>query len=224
VSLVVAGNFLSSQGRREDALRCFARASQAAPRYAYPLSLSGAELALLDRREEARAAYRAAVTVDPRHYRSWCGLAQLCEGAAGAAQAQSYATIAARTHPNSAAVRIALGKTLAARGLLDDAAKVFDQVSILRHMPLAARKHPPSTHVSGSLHTRSRMRTHVPPCFDSFFRPLLLYSVGAGTGSPFGNGTAADRAGFTPPGPARARDRGSARGPDAGSRRARAAR
>ncbi len=71
VSLVVVGNFLSSQGRRSDALRLFTRAAAAAPRYAYPHSLRGAELALLDRREEAKQAYREAVAIDPRHYRSW---------------------------------------------------------------------------------------------------------------------------------------------------------
>ena len=133
VTLVVTGNFLSFQRRRPDALALFARAAAAAPRYAYPHSLRGAELALLDRRGEARQAYRAALAVDPRHYRAWCGLAALCEGAAEAAQAQSYATVAARTHPNSAAVRIALGKTLVARGALEDAAKVFDQVRGAKH-------------------------------------------------------------------------------------------
>jgi tetratricopeptide (TPR) repeat protein len=71
------GNALSRQGRHEEAVRAFERATAIDPSLAIAHSNRGASLLALRRLDEAEAAYRLALAVDPTLVTSRASLAAI---------------------------------------------------------------------------------------------------------------------------------------------------
>ncbi|KAF9286016.1 anaphase-promoting complex subunit cdc27 [Mortierella alpina] len=67
------GNAYSRRHENDQALKCFQRAIQLHDRFAYAHTLSGHEYADLEEYDKAQTEYRAAMSIDPRHYYAWYG-------------------------------------------------------------------------------------------------------------------------------------------------------
>ena len=57
--------------------KCFKRASQLDPKFAYAFTLQGHEHITNEEYDKAQAAYRMAITADNRHYNAWYGLGKV---------------------------------------------------------------------------------------------------------------------------------------------------
>lgn len=67
------GNTFSLQRDHDQALKCFKRATQVDPQFAYAFTLQGHEHVANEEYDKAMQAYRNAVNVDNRHYNAWYG-------------------------------------------------------------------------------------------------------------------------------------------------------
>lgn len=73
------GNSFSLQREHEQAVKCFKRATQLDPRFAYGFTLQGHEHVANEEFDKALHAYRCAISADSRHYNGWYGLGQVYE-------------------------------------------------------------------------------------------------------------------------------------------------
>ena len=73
------GNSFSLQRDHDQALKCFKRATQLQPKFAYGFTLQGHEHVSNEEYEKALLAYRKAIGVDHRHYNGWYGLGRVYE-------------------------------------------------------------------------------------------------------------------------------------------------
>jgi anaphase-promoting complex subunit 3 len=71
-SWVALGNCFSLQKEPDEAMRCFRRASQLEPAYAYAHTLSGHEAVSMEEYDRALAFFQTAVRIDKRHFNAWC--------------------------------------------------------------------------------------------------------------------------------------------------------
>ena len=75
----VVGNSFSLQREHDQAVRCFRRATQLDPRFAYAFTLQGHEHVANEEFDKALFAYRCAISANNRHYNGWYGLGQVFE-------------------------------------------------------------------------------------------------------------------------------------------------
>ena len=108
----VVGNSFSLQRDHDNALRCFQRATQLAPRLAYAHTLAGHEHAANEEHEQALAAYRRGMAADPRHYNAWYGLGRVYERQGQYALAEQHYAQAARINPTNAVLLCCVGGVL----------------------------------------------------------------------------------------------------------------
>ncbi|KAG8531398.1 uncharacterized protein KY384_003027 [Bacidia gigantensis] len=73
------GNSFSLQRDHDQAIRCFKRATQLDPTFAYAHTLQGHELIQNEEYDKAMSSYRAAITAENRHYNAWYGLGRVFE-------------------------------------------------------------------------------------------------------------------------------------------------
>ena len=73
------GNSFSLQRDHDQAVKCFKRATQLDPKFAYGFTLQGHEHVANEEFDKALHAYRCAISVDNRHYNGWYGLGQVYE-------------------------------------------------------------------------------------------------------------------------------------------------
>lgn len=66
------GNAFSLGREPDEAMRCFRRAAQLAPGYAYAQTLSGHEAVNMEEYDRAVAFFQTAVRIDKRHFNAWC--------------------------------------------------------------------------------------------------------------------------------------------------------
>ena len=67
------------QREHEQAVKCFRRATQLDPKFAYAYTLQGHEHVANEEFDKALYAYRCAIAADSRHYNGWYGLGQVYE-------------------------------------------------------------------------------------------------------------------------------------------------
>ena len=67
------GNCFSLQSEHEQALKCFQRAIDLEPSYAYAHTLAGHELIASEQLDKAQVCFRNALRVNRRHYNAWFG-------------------------------------------------------------------------------------------------------------------------------------------------------
>jgi len=70
----IVGNCFSLQREHEQAIRCFRRAVQISPSFAYAYTLMAHEYTATEKYDKAIQMYERAIAVDCRHYNAWFGL------------------------------------------------------------------------------------------------------------------------------------------------------
>lgn len=96
------GNSFSLARDHDQALRCFKRATQLSPRFAYGYTLQGHEHVSNEEYDKALLAYRRAVAADQRHYNGWYGLGKVYEKLGKYDMAEKHYRFAVNINPNNA--------------------------------------------------------------------------------------------------------------------------
>jgi anaphase-promoting complex subunit 3 len=78
ISWLVMGNAMSCNGEHEMAVKCFKRCIALDPEYAMAHTLCGLEYVLLEDLEQASVSLERAVCINPRDYKAWYGLGDIC--------------------------------------------------------------------------------------------------------------------------------------------------
>lgn len=76
---VALGNAFSLQREHDQAIKCFTRATQLDPKFAYAFTLQGHEHISNEEFDKASYAYRCAISANNRHYNGWYGLGKVYE-------------------------------------------------------------------------------------------------------------------------------------------------
>ncbi|KAJ1980398.1 anaphase-promoting complex subunit cdc27 [Dimargaris xerosporica] len=106
------GNCLSLQRKPLQALRCFERAIQLDPTFAYGYTLSGHEhMSYQQDWEQAQRCFRMALQLDPRHYNAWYGLGMVYQQCEQHAQAETHFQRALAICPTNPVLLCCLGMT-----------------------------------------------------------------------------------------------------------------
>ncbi|KAI8938483.1 hypothetical protein NX059_004375 [Plenodomus lindquistii] len=106
------GNASSLDRQHDDAVKCFARATQLDPKFAYAFTLQGHEHVANEEFDKAMAAYRNAIAADNRHYNGWYGLGGVYERLGKYEVAEKHYRAAAQINPNNAMILVRIGLVL----------------------------------------------------------------------------------------------------------------
>ena len=106
------GNSFSLQRDHDQALKCFKRATQLDPKFAYAYTLQGHEHIGNEEYEKAMQAFRAAISADNRHYNAWYGLGKVFEKQGKYAFAEQHYRTAASINPTNAVLITCIGSVL----------------------------------------------------------------------------------------------------------------
>jgi anaphase-promoting complex subunit 3 len=103
------GNANSLDQQHDDAIKCFSRATQLDPKFAYAFTLQGHEHVTNEEYEKAMAAFRGAISADCRHYNGWYGLGTVFEKMGKLDFAEKHYRKAAEINPNNATILVKIG-------------------------------------------------------------------------------------------------------------------
>lgn len=103
------GNASSLDRQHDDAVKCFARATQLDPKFAYAFTLQGHEHVANEEFDKAMAAYRNAISADNRHYNGWYGLGNVFERLGKYEVAERHYRAASQINPNNAMILVRIG-------------------------------------------------------------------------------------------------------------------
>ncbi|KAL9129588.1 MAG: hypothetical protein Q9217_002008 [Psora testacea] len=106
------GNSFSLQRDHDQALKCFKRATQLDPSFAYAYTLQGHEHIANEEYDKALSAYRASITAENRHYNAWYGLGMVYERQGKYAVAEHHYRTAASINPTNAVLITCIGVLL----------------------------------------------------------------------------------------------------------------
>ncbi|KAK1599017.1 tetratricopeptide [Colletotrichum navitas] len=106
------GNAWSLAREHEMALRCFKRATQLNPKFAYAFTLQGHEHVANEEYERALGAFRKAVTADRRHYNAYYGIGQVFEKLGNHEKAYVHFHTASDINPTNAVLICRIGAIL----------------------------------------------------------------------------------------------------------------
>ncbi|CCF34780.1 tetratricopeptide [Colletotrichum higginsianum] len=106
------GNAWSLAREHELALRCFKRATQLNPKFAYAFTLQGHEHVANEEYEKALGAFRKAVAADRRHYNAYYGIGQVFEKLGNHEKAYVHFHTASDINPNNAILICRIGVIL----------------------------------------------------------------------------------------------------------------
>ena len=106
------GNSNSLARKHDAALKCFKRATQLDPKFAYAFTLQGHEHVANEEYDKALYAYRAAVAADHRHYNAWYGLGKVFEKQGKYSFAEQHYRTAASINPTNAVLVCCIGVVL----------------------------------------------------------------------------------------------------------------
>jgi anaphase-promoting complex subunit 3 len=111
-SWVAIGNSFSLRRDHDQALKCFKRATQLNPSYAYAFALQGHEHVSNEEYDKALASYRNGVAADHRHYNSWYGLGKVYEKQGKYEMAEQHYRTAAAINPTNPVLLLCIGGVL----------------------------------------------------------------------------------------------------------------
>lgn len=103
------GNSFSLNRDHDQAIKCFKRATQLDPKFAYAYTLQGHEHIFNEEYEKAHAAFRRAVGAENRHYNAWYGLGLVYERQGKYDFAEQHYRIAASINPTNAHLICCIG-------------------------------------------------------------------------------------------------------------------
>ena len=103
------GNASSINGQHDEAVKCFSRATQLDPKFAYAFTLQGHEHVANEEFDKAMAAYRNAISADNRHYNGWYGLGNVYERLGKYEVAEKHYRAAAEINQNNAMLLVRVG-------------------------------------------------------------------------------------------------------------------
>lgn len=103
------GNSFSLQRDHDQALKCFKRATQLDPKFAYGFTLQGHEHVANEEYDKAMDAYRHGLSADSRHYNAWYGLGKVYEKMGKYDFAETHYRRAARINPTNAVLICCIG-------------------------------------------------------------------------------------------------------------------
>lgn len=106
------GNASSLACEHEQALRCFKRAIQLQPGFAYAYTLQGHEHVEKEEYDKALVAYRSAIVADKRHYNAYYGIGMVFEKLGNYDKAMSHYRTALMIHPAHAVLICCVGTVL----------------------------------------------------------------------------------------------------------------
>ncbi len=106
------GNSFSLQRDHDQALKCFKRATQLDPKFAYAFTLQGHEHVANEEYDKALAAYRSSVAAENRHYNAWYGLGRVFEKQGKYEFAEQHYRTAATINPTNAVLVCCIGVVL----------------------------------------------------------------------------------------------------------------
>ena len=106
------GNSFSLQRDHDQALKCFKRATQLDPKFAYAFTLQGHEHVANEEYDKALAAYRSSIAAESRHYNAWYGLGKVFEKQGKYDLAEQHYRIAAGINPTNAVLVCCIGVVL----------------------------------------------------------------------------------------------------------------
>lgn len=106
------GNAWSLARDPEQALKCFKRATQLNPKFAYAFTLQGHEHVTNEEYDGALAAYRQAISADRRHYNAYYGIGRVQERLGVYDKAYSHFQAAQTINPNNAVLIACIGTVL----------------------------------------------------------------------------------------------------------------
>jgi anaphase-promoting complex subunit 3 len=106
------GNAWSLARDPEQALRCFKRATQLDPKFAYAFTLQGHEHVANEEYDKALTAYRQAIAADHRHYNAYYGIGRVQERLGAYDKAYTHFSAASSINPNNAVLICCIGTVL----------------------------------------------------------------------------------------------------------------
>ena len=106
------GNSFSLQRDHDQALKCFKRATQLDPKFAYAFTLQGREHTANEEYDKALAAYRSSIAAENRHYNAWYGLGEVFEKQGKYEFAEQHYRTAATINPTNAVLVCCIGVVL----------------------------------------------------------------------------------------------------------------
>ncbi|KHO00685.1 Tetratricopeptide-like helical [Metarhizium album ARSEF 1941] len=106
------GNAWSLARDPEQALRCFKRATQLDPKFAYAFTLQGHEHVANEEYDKALTAYRQAISADRRHYNAYYGIGRVQERLGSFEKAYDHYYAAQTINPNNAVLICCMGGVL----------------------------------------------------------------------------------------------------------------
>ncbi|KAH6643815.1 hypothetical protein C7974DRAFT_7053 [Boeremia exigua] len=133
------GNASSLERQHDDAVKCFVRATQLDPKFAYAFTLQGHEHMANEEFDKAMQAYRNAISADNRHYNGWYGLGNVYERMGKFDVAEKHYKAAAQINPNNAMIVVRIGLVLDRMKKIDVALTHFNAAVTLDPRSIMAR-------------------------------------------------------------------------------------
>jgi len=106
------GNAWSLAREHEQALRCFKRATQLNPKFAYAFTLQGHEHVANEEYDKALLSYRHGMAADKRHYNAYYGVGRVYEKQGNYEKAFTHFTAASIINPTNAVLICCIGTVL----------------------------------------------------------------------------------------------------------------
>ncbi|TVY37901.1 Protein bimA [Lachnellula subtilissima] len=106
------GNSWSLARDHEQALRCFKRATQLDPKFAYAFTLQGHEHVANEEYDKALVSYRHGMAADKRHYNAWYGVGRVYEKLGNYEKASLHFSSASVINPTNAVLICCIGTVL----------------------------------------------------------------------------------------------------------------
>ncbi|KAI1815305.1 tetratricopeptide [Poronia punctata] len=125
------GNAWSLARDHEQALRCFKRATQLNPKFAYAFTLQGHEHVSNEEYEKALTAYRLAISADRRHYNAYYGIGRVYEKLGSYDKAYTHFHSASIINPSNAVLICCIGNVLEKQRQIVQALQFFTKATEL---------------------------------------------------------------------------------------------
>ncbi|KAK3302533.1 uncharacterized protein B0T15DRAFT_308723 [Chaetomium strumarium] len=151
------GNAFSLACDHEQALRCFRRAIQLHPSFAYAYTLQGHEHVENEEYDKALVAYRQAIAADKRHYNAYYGIGKVYEKLGNYEKALSHYHSALQIHPTHAVLICCMGTILQRQKQIVQALPYFTKaVELAPRAPEMRSKKAQALLVTGQLEEAKR--------------------------------------------------------------------